>query len=58
MVNLGDWLLAAVYMIVSMFLVFYIIEQKLLGDKNSPYPFDQDEMKRFDIEKKFELARQ
>ena len=57
MVNLGDWLLAVVYMAVFMFLVFFIIEQKLLGDKNSPYPFDQDEMKRFDVEKKLELAR-
>lgn len=57
LVNLWGWLLAVVYMIVSMFLVFYIIEQKLLGDKNSPYPFDPDEMKRFDVEKKLELAR-
>lgn len=57
MVNLGDWLLAVVYMTVFGFLNFFIIEQKLLGDKNSPYPFDQDEMKRFDIEKKLELAK-
>jgi hypothetical protein len=57
LVNLGDWLLAVVYMTVSMFLIFFMIEQKLLGGKNSPYPFDQDEMKRFDVEKKLELAR-
>ena len=57
MVNLWGWLLAVVYMTVFFFLNFFIIEQKLLGDKNSPYPFDQDEMKRFDIEKKLELAR-
>ena len=59
LVNLGDWLLAVVYMIVSMFLIFYIIEQKLLGDKHSPYPFDQDQMKGkgFDVEKKLERAR-
>lgn len=59
MVNLGDWLLAVVYMAVFMFLVFFLIEQKLLGDKNSPYPFDQDQMKgkRFDVEKKLERAR-
>ena len=56
-VNLWGWLLAVVYMTVFFFLNFFIIEQKLLGDKNSPYPFDQDEMKRFDIEKKLELAR-
>ena len=57
LVTLGDWLLAVVYMTVSVFLVFYIIEQKLLGDKDSPYPFDQDQMKRFDVEKKLERAR-
>lgn len=57
--SLGDWLLAVAYMIVSMFLIFYIIEQKLLGGKNSPYPFDQDQMKGklFDVEKKFGRAR-
>jgi hypothetical protein len=57
MVNLWDWLLAVVWMVVFIFLDFYIIEQKLLGDKNSPYSFDQDEMKRFDIEKKLECDR-
>lgn len=57
LVNLWGWLFAVVYMTVSMFLVFYIIEQRLLGDKNSPYPFDQDEMKRFDVEKKLKLTR-
>ena len=56
MVNLGDWLLAVVYMAVFMFLVFFIIEQKLLGDKNSLYFFDQDQMKSFDVEKKLERA--
>ena len=57
MVNLWGWLLAVVWMGVFVFLNFYLIEQKLLGDKNSPYPFDQDEMKRFDVEKKLDLAR-
>jgi hypothetical protein len=55
MVDLWGWLLAVVYMTAFFFLNFFIIEQKLLGDKNSPYPFDQDEMKRFGVEKK--LAR-
>lgn len=59
MVNLWGWLVAVVYMTVFMFLNFYIIEQKLLGGKNSPYPFDQDQMKgkRFDVEKKLERAK-
>ena len=57
LVDLWGWLLAIVWAAVFMFLNFFIIEQKLLGDKNSPYPFDQDEMKRFDVEKKLERAR-
>ena len=57
LVNLWGWLLAVVYMTVFMFLNFYLIERKLLGGKNSPYPFDQDEMKRFDVKKKLERAR-
>ena len=57
LVDLWGWLLAVVWAAVFMFLNFIVIEQKLLGDKNSPYPFDQDEMKRFDIEKKLELAK-
>jgi hypothetical protein len=57
MVDLWDWLLAVVWAAVFMFLNFIVIEQKLLGDKNSPYPFDQDEMKRGGVEKKLELAK-
>lgn len=55
--NGWDWLLAVVYMIVFIGLNFGVVEQLLLGDKNSSHPFDPDEMKRFDIEKKLELAR-
>ena len=58
MVNSWDWLLAVAYLTAFGFLNFFIMEIKLLGDKNSPYPFDQDEMKRFNIQKKLELARQ
>jgi len=54
MVNFGGWLLAIVYMIVAVSVIFYIIEQKLLGDKNSPYPFDPDEMKRGGVAERFE----
>jgi hypothetical protein len=56
MLNLWGWLLAVVYMTVFVFLDFYIIEQKLLGGKNSPYPFDQDEMKRGGVAQKLERA--
>jgi len=57
MVNLWGCLIAASWMIVFFYLDFILIEQKWLGDKNSPYPFDQDEMKRGGIEKKLEHAR-
>ena len=57
MVDLWGWLLAVAYMAVFMFLNFYIIEQKLLGDKNSPYPFDPDEMERGGDKKKLELGK-
>jgi hypothetical protein len=29
----------------------------MLGDKNSSHPFDEDEMKRFDVQGKLERAR-
>jgi hypothetical protein len=54
--NERDWLLGIVYMIIFLALLT-VLEVILLGDKNSSYPFDQDEMKRFDIEKKLERAR-
>jgi len=57
LVNLGDWVVAVVWMAVFVLLNFNVIEQRLLGDKNSPYPFDPDEMKRFDVEKKLERAK-
>ena len=57
MVSLWDWLFAIVYMAAFMFFNFYIIEQKLLGGKDSPYPFDPDEMKRFGVEEKLKRAR-
>jgi hypothetical protein len=54
--NGRDWLLAVVYMIIFLSLLT-VLELILLGGKDSPYPFDQDEMKRFDIEKRLERAR-
>jgi hypothetical protein len=52
-----DWLLGIAYMIVFIPLNFGVVEQLLLGSKNSSHPFDPDEMKRFDIEGKFARAR-
>jgi hypothetical protein len=55
--NGWDWLLAVVYMAAFVLLNFGLLETILLGDKDSLYPFDPDEMKRFDIEEKYERAR-
>ncbi|HZA11735.1 HXXEE domain-containing protein [Mycobacterium sp.] len=52
-----EWLSAIVYMILAMVLIFYVIEQRILGSENPPYPFEQDEMERFDIKGKLERAR-
>ena len=56
LINMWGWLLAVVWAVVFS-LIFYLVE-KLLEDINSPYPFDPDEMKRLDIEKKLERAGQ
>lgn len=55
--NAWEWLAAIGYMIVAMTLIFYVIEQRILGGENPPYPFEQDEMERFHIGEKFEAAR-
>ena len=52
----SDWLLGVLWLVVSGYLIFYLVEQKLLGD--APYPFDQDEMERCNIAGKLELANQ
>jgi hypothetical protein len=52
-----DWLAAIAYMVVAMTLIFYVIEQLILGGENPPYPFEQDETERFHIPEKLEAAR-
>ena len=51
------WLAAIGYVIVAMGLIFYVVEQMMLGGDNPPYPFEQDEMERFHIIEKFEAAQ-
>lgn len=52
-----EWLAAIGYTIVAMTLIFYVIEQRILDGENPPYPFDPDEIRRFDIQGKLERAR-
>jgi hypothetical protein len=56
LVTSRDWSLAVGYLFVFVGALSFL-ELKLLGDKNSPYPFDPDEMQRGGIEKKLERAR-
>lgn len=51
-----DWSLATVYAVSFMFVNFGLLEIRILGDKNSPHPFDADEMQRSGIAEKFEAA--
>jgi hypothetical protein len=52
-----DWSLAIAYAVSFMLLNFGVLEIRILGDKNSAYPFDPDEMQRSGIAEKFEAAK-
>jgi hypothetical protein len=52
-----DWFFGVLYLIAFVLLNFGVLENVLLRDKNSRYPFDDDEMKRFNVAEKLELAR-
>lgn len=57
LVQAWTWPTAVLYTVAAMVLIFYIIEQRILGGENPPYPFEEDEMKRFAIEEKLARAR-
>jgi hypothetical protein len=52
-----EWLAAIGFAIVAMTVVLYVIEQRILGGENPPFPFEQDEMERFRIAEKLEAVR-
>ncbi len=56
LMHANEWTLTVVYLVVFVGILSFI-ELKLLADRNSRFPFDQDEMERFDIPKKLERAR-
>jgi Protein of unknown function with HXXEE motif len=43
-----DWLIAVLYVAFAYAIVFRMIIMNRLADENSPYPFDEAEMRRFD----------
>lgn len=56
--TLWDGALAVAYAVSFMLLNFGVLEIRILGDRNSPYPFDEDEMRRGGIVEKFTALRQ
>jgi hypothetical protein len=56
--SLGDWVLSVVYVGLFAFLVVNKMTYTWLSDKNSPYPFTEEEMKRFSVQEKLKaIAR-
>ena len=52
-----DWLIAIVYMSVFSYLSLWWMTMTWLADKNSPYPFDEVEMRRFNVPEKIARAK-
>jgi hypothetical protein len=46
-----DWAIAIVYLVIYMFFMVNKLTYSWLADKNSKYPFVEEEMKRFNIQK-------
>lgn len=46
-----DWAIAIVYLVIYMFFMVNKLTYSWLADKNSKYPFAEEEMKRFNIQK-------
>jgi hypothetical protein len=53
----SDWLAALGYMVVAVLLIFYVIEQRLLGGDNPRYPFPEDELQRGGVARRFETVQ-
>lgn len=49
-----DWLIAIVYLIIIVAIVLNKLTYDWLADKNSKYPFAEEEMERFHVKEKFE----
>ena len=47
-----DWVIGVVYMFLFAFIVVNKMTRIWLADKDSPYPFAEEEMKRFKVQKK------
>ena len=58
MVTTNDWIFAVLYLAFFMVVIYNGLFYKLLVDKNSPYPFTQEEMNRFNMLGKLRAVKQ
>ena len=49
LVTTQDWIISAIYLILFMAIIYQGLFYKLLADKNTPYPFTQEELNRFNM---------
>jgi hypothetical protein len=49
-----DWIVGIVYMILTAFIVVNKMTYSWLADENSPYPFAEEEMRRFNVPEKLQ----
>jgi hypothetical protein len=52
-----DWLAGVGYLVVGVTIVFYVIEQLMLGSDNPKYPFTEEELGRFHVAEKLAAAQ-
>jgi hypothetical protein len=57
MVSGWDWVIGLVYMFLWMGIVLYKMTYDWLADKNSPYPFTEAEMKKWNVQGKMERLK-
>lgn len=51
-VTLWDWLFAIMYLVIFLGVIMNKLTYSWLADKNSPYPFAEEEMRRFNVPEK------
>ena len=55
--SVWDWIIGVVYMLLFAFVIVNKMTRTWLADKNSPYHFAEEEMKRFNVQEKVDKAR-
>ncbi|MGA4463145.1 HXXEE domain-containing protein [Bacillus bombysepticus] len=51
-----DWIVGIIYMILTAFIVVNKMTYSWLADENSPYPFAEEEMRRFNVPEKLQRS--